>query len=454
MSDRAKSIPAPWFTPIRMIETEISGAFADIEPSVGPAGRPYTRAWSLVRLHSEPLGSVALDMPGGRLDATAHAQAIWHALHVEINAHLRADGLPLLTTLDPGGVSTNATPRCIAERESLLAAPPFISVIIATRERPESLAACLRAFERVSYPQYEIIVVDNAPATEATRDLILGNFEANPCIRYAREEHPGLGWAHNCGLRYARGEIVAFTDDDVIVDVHWLSELLRGFAAEAMVGCVTGLVVPKEIETSAQFWFEQHSGFNKGFRQRIFDLGAHRPGDRLFPYRASMFGTGANMAFRAGALRAVGGFDPVLGPGTPAKNCEDLDAYFRVIQAGYTLVYQPSALVRHVHRTDYSALREQYFTYGVGLTAYLTKCIAANPLDGFRLLSLLPAGLAFARSTHRRSSRLGDYSPELTRLERRGRLYGPFAYLRSRWKYRRATRRDIVPDRADLSLTA
>lgn len=434
----------PRFAPILMLEVEISCPLGDVEATPDRQGAVYTRAWALVRLHDEPLGIVEVTLPGGTLPAKEFAQAIWAALHAEINNHLRTDGMAALAKFDAAGVPGNAAPPCLAERSNSVASAPLISVIIATRDRTDSLAGCLRAFDDVEYPNYEIIVVDNAPATEATADLIATHYADNPRIRYVKEIHPGLGWAHNCGLSHASGEIIAFTDDDVIVDRHWLSELLRGFALGSNVGCVTGLVVPQEIETLSQYWFDVHSGFNKGFQRRVFDLRANRPEDRLFPYRTSMFGTGANMAFRATALRSVGGSDPALGPGTPATNGEDLDIYFRIVKAGYQLVYLPSAFVHHRHRADYEALRHQFYTYGVGFTAYLTKLVTVNPFDGLRLVARVPAAVAFARRAQatRKPSPGPQYPAELTKVELKGRLYGPLAYARSRWNYHRTLRSD------------
>lgn len=442
MSAGTSTATLPGFTPIRMLEVEISRPLPDIAPAHSRDGDVYTRGWVLARLHDEPLGMIEIALPQGATSADALARTIWDRLSADINDHLRADGLPTRSELDPAGIPATERPACILARERAIAAAPHISVIIATRDRTDSLADCLRAFDEVDYANYELIVVDNAPTTEATAELIASQYSGDARVRYVREPHPGLGWAHNCGLKHARGEFIAFTDDDVIVDRHWLSELLRGFAISSQVGCVTGLVVPQEIETPSQYWFDTHSGFNKGFRQRVFDLHLNRPEDRLFPYRSSMFGTGANMAFRATALRGVGGLDPVLGPGTKATNGEDLDIYFRIIEAGYQLVYQPSALVHHLHRSDYAALRQQFYTYGVGFTAYLTKVVTANPLDGLRLIARLPAAVAFARRGRATETPAPsvEYPPELTRVELKGRLYGPLAYARSRWQHRREQR--------------
>lgn len=446
------SATLPDFTPIRMLQIDIAGPIAAITPEHDKQGAVYLRAWALIRLHDEPLGMIELALPGGMLPADALTRAIWDDLNVEVNEHLRADGAPRLSELAATGVPGVSRPACLTERDRAVAGAPLISVIVATRDRTASLARCLAAFDHVDYPDYEIVVVDNAPSTDSTAELIATRYAGDSRIHYVREPHPGLGWAHNCGLEHARGEIIAFTDDDVIVDRHWLSELLRGFTMGTNVGCVTGLVVPQEIETPSQYWFDTHSGFNKGFRRRVFDLDANRPDDRLFPYRSSMFGTGANMAFRAEALRSVGGLDPVLGPGTPAKNGEDLDIYFRIVDAGYQLVYQPSAFVNHLHRCDYAALRDQFYTYGVGFTAYLTKRAVTNPLDGLRLFARIPAMILYDRRRQSAESVSAGlhYPAELPKVERKGQLYGPLAYLRSRWQHRRTLRQDrsaVAPGR-------
>src|SRR5207248_1755899 len=81
----------------------------------------------------------------------------------------------------------------------------------------------------------------------------------------------------------AAGDIVAFTDDDAVVDPWWLLELARCFNSER-VAAVTGMILPAELETPSQFWLEQYGGFSKGFRKRLFDIYENRPNDRLFPY--------------------------------------------------------------------------------------------------------------------------------------------------------------------------
>jgi GT2 family glycosyltransferase len=427
------------FRPVRVLEVELGAPLPDILPSRAAAGQVFERALVLVRLHTRPLGAVEMALVDGGLGAACYAQAIWCSLAKEIAAHLRQDGLPAPTTLEAAGLPSASTPPCLQERDAVLAQAPFVSIVVATRDRPESLAVCLDSLLALDYPHCEILVVDNAPSTSATADLITHSYADSGRVRYVREDRPGIGWARNRGLEEVRGEIVAFTDDDVVVDRYWLAELVKGFALGEQVGCVTGMIFPTELQTQAQLWIEQFGGFSKGYTQRVFDLAEHRVRNRLYPYSAGAFGSGANMSFRTAALRAVGGFDPALGPGSPGVGGEDLAAFFQIIMAGKTLVYEPGAIVHHVHRRDYAGLRKQVHGYGVGLTAYLTKCVIDKPSLAVDLATRIPHGVAYALSSRsaKNAGKSHDYPHELTVMERRGMLLGPWAYVRGRWIMRK-----------------
>ena len=260
-------------------------------------------------------------------------------------------------------------------------------------------------------------------------------------MRYLREDRPGLGQAHNRGLAAISAPIVAFTDDDVIVDSQWLTVLAANFAANSNIACVTGLILPAQLETRAQYWAERHGGFGKGFERKLYDLTDHRLPGRLYPYAAGQFGSGANMAFRTDALRRIGGFDPALGAGTPARGGDDLAAFFDVIQAGYQLVYEPEAIVWHHHRREEAGMRRQAFGYGVGLGAYLTKLVLDRPASLLQLAVALPAGLThiLGASSPKNKRLADDYPAALVWRERLGILAGMPLYLRSRAARRRSS---------------
>ncbi|BBY86478.1 glycosyltransferase family 2 protein [Mycolicibacterium tokaiense] len=427
--------------PIPRVEIELS----DIEDDLASASDwgDASRVMALVRLHTYPLGVVYLD---GRLGPSRrlHAAGIWTVLNEAINAHLSADGLPVASRIDDVVVaSTSGSPRCLQYRDSVLSRGSFISVVVATRDRPDSLAACLKSLLRSSYQHFEIIVVDNDPTSDDTELMIRRRF---PSVRYVRECRRGLASAHNCGLSLAQGQITAFVDDDVLVDAQWLVSIAEGFAVTDRVGCVTGLILPAQLDTPAQLLLEHRGGYGKGFDLQIFDTHDNRPADPLFPFAAGRLGSGANMAFDTRKLRELGGFDAALGVGTFARGGDDLIGIFRTIVAGHRVVYQPAAIVWHRHYRDLTALRNMAHGCGVGMGAFLASGLVHEPRMLISFVRCLPAcfvHLARQAGTGQRG-RPGAWPAEFVRVERRGLLTGPVAYAVSRWRARRA-----VADRGD-----
>jgi glycosyltransferase involved in cell wall biosynthesis len=424
------------FAPIRIVEVEIGQPLPALSAIDDKTNRHYQRALCVVRMHTQPLGAVELQLGENGVIAEEYTQCIWSALHEQINAHLQQDGLPCVSALGTMGLPCPATPACMAKRERFLAHAPFVSVIVSTRDRPERVQVCISALLSLRYPQYEVIIVDNAPSTSATADFIQQTFHDEPRVRYMRENRPGLSWARNCGILAARGEILAFTDDDVVVDPDWLIELIRGFWLADNVACVSGLILPLELETPAQFWLEEFYGSSwssRWFARTSYDIKEHRPKSFMYPYTPGLFGAGANTAFTAAFLRSVGGFDPALGAGSRVAG-EDYAAFLQVITQGHTVVYEPAALVYHQHRRDYLSLRKQIYHYGTGATGYLTKIILDNPRLLFDFVSKLPyCTFCLLRAMLSKSSEKSTcYPKELIRLELKGMLHGLFAYIRGR----------------------
>jgi GT2 family glycosyltransferase len=428
------------FSPVRILDLEISQPLPNDLALDAQAGQVYQRARVLVRLHGAPLGIVDLTFGTEGISAQELAGEIWNALSADIGQHLRSDGDPVPGYLDASGLPSRSQPRCIQDREDFLRHAPFASVVIATHNRTESLAATLTSILEMVYPGFEVIVVDNAPSSNQTADFISQTYGENHQVRYVREDYPGLAAAHNRGLVEVQDPYVAFTDDDVVVDRYWLAEMMRGFKVLDRVACVTGMIFPAEIETPAQEWIEQYGGFSKGYYQRIFDLQDHRIDHPLYPFAAGWFGSGASMAFDTATLRDLGGFDPSVGAGTLAQGGDDLSAFFQVVTAGYRLVYRPAAALRHWHRREYAGLRRQAYGYGVGLTAFLTKILIEQPRRIFTFGSRIPSGLAylFHSDSRKNAKKQAGYPAELNWLERKGMLYGPLAYLRSRRRAQKA----------------
>lgn len=433
------------FFPTRILEVELEQPLPSIAALDPATGTRYGRALVLVRVHTYPLGTMRLQLPDRGLDAADLSEAIWSQFRFEINQHLVHDHLTPVNKLDPAGLPAGRTPRCEVERRDLLARAPFASVVVATHDRTQSLLRTLDTLLALDYPNFEVIVVDNAPSNDDTARAIAQRYGKSDRICYVREPQPGLAIAHNRGLEEVHAPLVAFTDDDVEVDRHWLTHLVRGFDLAPDVACVTGMILPAEMETEAQYLIEQY-GYGKGFTRRVYDMGENRPQNALYPYTAGVFGSGANMAFRTAVLRQLGGFDPALGAGSKARGGDDLAAFFRVVTEGYKLVYEPAAILYHWHRREYAALKYQAYGYGVGLMAFLTSALYQRPSVLLDLVRRVPQGMIYA-SRLRASSKAGDgelgsYPRELVGHERRGMLHGPLAYLVSRWRLRRRTQKE------------
>jgi O-antigen biosynthesis protein len=390
----------------------------------------------LVRVHTSPVGVVNVEL-GSDQTVADHRERLTSMFRDDLEKHRSTFGCSVsLENPPPDGPAP-----CLAHRTALLARAPSVSVVVATHDRPELLARCLHSLLMQTHAPLEVVVVDNARSSDSTERLLKSGAYASRGVRYVREDIAGLGRAHNTGLVHSRGEVVAITDDDVIADRHWIAALLEAFV-EHSAGCVTGLILPVELRTREQSWVEQYGGFARGFQQRSISLASPPKGDPLFPFTAGRFGSGANMAFTRELLDRLNGFDAALGAGTKSRGGDDLAAFARTVLAGATLVYQPDAVVRHLHHHDYAALQRMAHGYGVGLGAYLTSLFTTDPKLLGELVRRLPAGLRYLTSHDSDKNRniQADYPQGLVLTERMGLVRGPFSYIASRWDLRKKSR--------------
>jgi len=453
------------FSPVKVCEVELS------EPVNGISAPGYGSALVLARWYSEPLAVVDIPLSDGAADASQVAQALWLSVGQQVTARYAAAPLavpaqsvaaprelamsvaaqagfgggsaaPAVSVSGPealreSGLRLPSSPSYLLGRETTLRNAPSASVIICTRDRAERLDSSLTAVLRQDYPDFEVIVVDNAPVNDAVADLIARRNAAGTGgvpLRRIVQTRPGLSWARNTGLHAASGRIVAFLDDDEHPDQHWLAELARGFTMGKQVTGVSGLVLPALLDTPAQCLYEQFGGHSKGrgLVPQVFDVASHATQHPLYPLPA--FGVGASMAFDRLALIGIGGFDVALGAGTAARAGEDTAAIADLMLDGGTFVYQPGAVMWHEHRAEFAEMERQLDGYGSGLTAFYTRALLRNPRRLLTLARLAPRALHDLRGKDSvRTATMGeDYPASMRRATVRGMLSGPFRYLRSR----------------------
>jgi glycosyltransferase involved in cell wall biosynthesis len=375
---------------LRVCALDIAAGISDIDLSDKEDG-----VFCLISSHGRPVGDILLKSPSPRVSAELLREKIAEELGYSVFVRSLESYL--------SGEEDRVPHRMRDPRGRM----PTVSVVVCTRDRPDDLRRCLESLTALAYPQTEVLVVDNASRGDETR---LAAEEHS--VRCVREDKPGLDFARNRGIAESHGSFVAFADDDVIVDPGWVDQLLLGFEDESIM-CVTGLTMPAELASEAQMAFERYGdgGFRKGYERRVFDR------LNLSPAAAGKVGAGANMAFRREAFDVVGGFDEALDCGTPAKAAGDLDMFYRILAAGYSIRYQPGALVY----------------------AFLTKCLVE-----YRDAQAVSVGVGWLRHQLREAARgllgRGRLPLSLSLAEALGSIRGPAGYLAGK-AYASRTRR-------------
>ena len=375
---------------------------------VTPIAARHRRLRVMVRRDGRPLGFVEVAAEAGAWDPVALAEQV--------------DLLALSAT---GSAPTGPAAPTVPTVPTVPTEPDPMSVVVCTRDRAELLRRSLTSILDQAGAQTELVVVDNAPRTSATRDVVDSLDDAR--IRYVLEPRPGLSVARNVGMAHASHELVAFTDDDVVADPDWLVGLSRA-ARHGDAGCLTGSVPTGQLESSVQHFFERRVDWSGQLEPQLFlRHDTHR--GPLYPFSPGIFGTGANFAITQSAYRQVGPFDERLGAGRRTKGGEDLDYFFRLIWAGIGIRYEPSAMVWHIHRPDEAAYRDQVLGYGIGYGAFATK-LALTPRWAVSFARRVPRGAWMLRRAMKTAVDGHGLPPEFTRLERRGMVRGPIELAR------------------------
>lgn len=242
---------------------------------------------------------------------------------------------------------------------------PAVTVAICTRDRDRKLARAFEALLRMAVPDeltWELLVVDNA-STDRTQGVIAAYSNRLP-IRCVIHPVPGVSGARNVALRAARGRLLAWTDDDCVVDPLWLETIWHEFRADPGLGGLAGLVAPAG---GGQRLPAGHPG---GARVELTTDG------RKLYENLSRVAT-CNAAFSRDAWARIGEFDEQLGTGTWAGSAEDWDYVYRAVRSRIRVAYCPAMVVYHHHgRHTPEELRALRRNYAVGRGAFYCKHIA------------------------------------------------------------------------------
>ncbi len=424
-------------------EVELTRDFRLPERPTTPSGRQFDETRLLVRIASEPIGFVTVSLETQPLTRSRVMTAIKRELEVPVKAELKRQDLSQsIVEYEPSALGRSPQGLQVEAEGSVP-----VTVIVCTRNRATALTDCLNSLHNLKHVSLDFIIVDNAPADDSTRQVVSRMAQLDSRFRYVCEPEPGLSRARNRGLAETTSKVIAYTDDDVRVDPLWIRGLLRGFARQPNVGCVTGMVASASLELPAEQYFDGRVWWSSSCEPKVFDAQHGPTSPALHPYAAGALGTGANFAVRSALLRDMGGFDETLGAGSLCSGGEDLDAFVRFIRAGYSISYEPAALVWHAHRIDRDDLRRQMYEYGKALSAYLFKyaTLSHTALD---ILRRLPYGLRRLILLGFRSRQIGlktGFARELLVAEVCGFLVGPFAYTRARSTQSHTRRRAVAP---------
>lgn len=227
----------------------------------------------------------------------------------------------------------------------------FFSVIIPTRNRPARLAECLAALARLHYPRdrFEVIVVDDG--SETPPEAVVAAFGDRLDVKLLTELHAGPAAARNTGAAHAKGEFLAFTDDDCTPASDWLQTLAVRLAGmpDCAIGGRTVNALPDNLYSTAS--------------QMLVDY--------LYEYynadpNQARFLTSNNLAVSAGLFQEMGGFETTF----PLAAGEDRELCDRWLNHGLRMTYAPEALVYHAHTHTFHTFWKQHFNYGRGASCF------------------------------------------------------------------------------------
>ena len=258
---------------------------------------------------------------------------------------------------------------------------PKISVVICTRDRHDLIGQAVESVMACDYPAFDLHVMDQSTGDETKQ--IVEALAARPGSRcrvvYHHLDKAGLSRAYNAGIAVSDGELIAFTDDDVIVPSDWLSQIARSFDGDPEAGLLYGQVcVPASLEDQVRRGVIVPS-LTWDRRERL----SRRDGN----YK--VWGMGADMAIRRTLLDRVWGFDEALGGGGPLRSSQDYDFAYRTYRFGMAILLEPAVKVDHYGTRTQEQWPLTMKNYGIGDGAFYSKHVRCGDLLALRLFSAI-----------------------------------------------------------------
>jgi hypothetical protein len=328
-------------TSTAVLDLEISGQFTELN-AIGPC----EGALVLFRLHGRPLGWGAASVTDGRLDRGALVRQL-------LEQHAWSCALPLAERAVLSGIP----PRSLDVGPMLLSPPqsvsggPLVTVAVCSRTPASQLQPCLDALIALDYAPLDLVLIDASDDRRHVEALVR---EQYPAVRYACA--PGAGAGPRRAISECRGDILALTHGDAVVDRQWVWRMVSVFLADPEVMTVTGLTLPRSLEHPIRASLPAGAPFCREWSRMGADWSQAAGSMQNVLERA-----GANVAFWQPASAAAG---------------------------PYTHVFEPAAIVRGAASPVPSSARRAAATHArrsVDLAAGLSQISDATEADAIDL---------------------------------------------------------------------
>lgn len=245
---------------------------------------------------------------------------------------------------------------------------PVVSIIVCTNGLRSTLAKCLERLtaQARQYHDCEIIVVLNGP-----EDAAFAKAVSRFPIRLLNEPRPGVSAARNHAVHRAKGDILIFVDDDVLMSPGWLEEVVSGFV-DPNVCCVTGRVIPAGLLSLASERSNRYYSSQRALS--AWTLDASNP--NWYQYiLGEPVGFGCNMAFRKNFLQNYSLFPPDLGAGSLIGGGDEFYMYIQVLKHGFKIRHNPAAAVTHYYDDNIQKQKARAAQLYAGSVAFALKLI-------------------------------------------------------------------------------